>query len=216
MNKQTIMKKRSIETKFWRDGYIQKLNSKEKYLFLYLLLNEHVNIIWIYELTDIQISFETGLVLSDINKIKQKFQRDGKFMFKDNWIKIVNAGKYEFYVGEKNENAINKEMSIIPSHILGYFNTPIDTPIDTPSIGSNININTNININKYNNIENIDEELMNKLADHYGIKLIDVKKTYDAMFLWSKSKGKVYKDYKAGLMSWIQRRIEEKKILIIK
>ena len=210
------MKKRSLETKFWRDGYIQTLNAKEKYLFLYFLLNEYVNIIWIYELTDHQIAFETGLTIPEITKFKTKFQIDGKFLFKDSWIKIVNAGKYEFYVGEKNENASSKELSVIPSHIIGYFDTPIHTPIDSPSIGTNIHINTNININKYNNIENIDDELMNKLSEHYHISLLDVKKSYDAMYLWAKSKGKVYKDYKAGLMNWIQRRIEEKKILIIK
>ncbi len=210
-----IMKRRSLETRFWKDNYIQTLTSNGKLLFNYLLMNEYVNIIHIYELPETYISLETGLSIKQIRELKDQFQRDGKFLFKDSWIKIVNADKYEHYEGDTNEIAKINLLKIIPSHIIQSFDTP-QTPPNIPPRGYLVTNNQQLVINKYNNIENIDDELMNKLADHYKIKLVDVKKTYDAMYLWSKSKGKVYKDYKAGLMSWIQRRIEEKKILIIK
>jgi len=212
------MKRRSLETRFWKDSYIQSLTPNGKLLFNYLLMNEYVNIIHIYELPESYISLETGITIKQIQDLKVKFQQDGKFIFKDNWIKIVNGDKYENYVGEKNETAKENLLKNISPRILGYLNTPIDTPIDTQSIGTSNQqpiISNQKPINKYNNIENIDDELMQQIADHYRVKLIDVKKSYDAMYLWSKSKGKVYKDYKAGLMNWVARRIEENKIKII-
>jgi len=213
------MKRRSLETRFWKDSYIQSLTSNGKLLFNYLLMNEYVNIIHIYELPENYISLETGITIKQIQDLKLKFQQDKKFLFKDNWIKIVNADKYENYFGDKNNTAKENLLKNISSHILEYFNTPIDTPIDTQSIGTSNQYpitNNQKPINIYSKLENIDDELMQKIADHYHIKLSDVKSTYDLMYLWSKSKGKVYKDYKAGLMGWVQKRIEEKKILIIK
>lgn len=213
------MKRRSLETKFWKDSYIQSLTSNGKLLFNYLLMNEYVNIIHIYELPESYIALETGITIKQIQELKIKFQTDKKFLFKDNWIKIVNADKYENYVGEKNDTAKLNLLKTISSHILDYFDTPIDTPINTQSIGTSNQqpiINNQKPINIYNDIEKIDDELMKKIADHYRIKLSDVKTTYDAMYLWAKAKGKVYKDYKAGLMNWVQKRIEDKKIIIIK
>lgn len=118
------MKRRSLETRFWKDSYIQSLPAKGRYLFNYLLMNEYVNIIHIYELTENTIAFETGLIIKEIQEFKRKFEIDGKFIFRDSWIKIVNADKYEHYEGETNEKAKLNFLKIIPSHIIHSFDTP--------------------------------------------------------------------------------------------
>jgi len=114
------MKTRILYTKFWHDNYISKLSIKEKLLFIYLTTNEQVNICGIYELPDRYIKFDLGLKQSELDKIKQKFMEDNKFIFIDGWVKIVNHDIYNKFVGEKNEKAKENEMSLIPIKIREY------------------------------------------------------------------------------------------------
>ena len=64
---------RMVNSKFWSDSYIRKLNYSERYLFLYFLTNEHTNIAGIYEITMDAVLFETGLekifVLKTLKKL---------------------------------------------------------------------------------------------------------------------------------------------------
>ena len=112
------MKTRIIYTKFWHDNYISELNIKEKLVFIYLVTNEKVNICGIYELPDKYIKFDLGLKQSELDRIKQKFQKDGKFTFIYGWIKITNFEIYNKFDGEKNKIAKQKEMALIPKKII--------------------------------------------------------------------------------------------------
>lgn len=129
------MEARVLHTRFWTDEYINSLSIKERYFFLYLITNERVNIAGVYELPDIYIQAATSLKPAEIQKLKQKFQQDGKFIFYKSWVRIVNADKYQTYRGEKNDAAREKQLSIAPQEILDDNRVSIEYryPSDTPN-----------------------------------------------------------------------------------
>jgi hypothetical protein len=204
------MKRRSLETRFWKDSYIQSLTSNGKLLFNYLLTNEYVNIIHIYELPESYIALETGITIKQIQDLKDKFHKDGKFLFKDSWIKIVNADKYEHYEGLLNEKAKENLLKIIPSHIIGYFNTPIDTCIDTQQKVSNNQYpitNNQQPVTKYSKIEDLKEEDFEDIAEKYQVPVSFVKSKYDDLINWHEKNPQknYYKNYLSALRDWVKR-----------
>jgi hypothetical protein len=52
---------RSVDTRFWVDGWVRKLNPLDRYLFLYFLTNTHSSWCGVYELDLTMIAFETGI-----------------------------------------------------------------------------------------------------------------------------------------------------------
>lgn len=211
MNKQTIMKRRSLETRFWKDSYIQSLTSNGKLLFNYLLMNEYVNIIHIYELPETYISLETGISIKQIRDLKDQFQRDGKFMFKDSWIKIVNSDKYEHYEGDTNEKAKVNLLKIIPSHILGYFDTP-QTEVTIPPRGVLVTNNqqpviNNKLINSKDYMESITPEVISEIAIRYAVPESFVKSKLEDIELWEGEKpGRMKgRNWKLTLINWVKR-----------
>jgi len=59
---------------------------------------------------------------------------------------------------------------------------------------------------EYKSIKDLTDEDFEQIANLYSISKEVVLDTYDRMYLWHKSTGKGYKNYKAGLMNWIRRR----------
>ena len=114
------MKTRIIYTKFWCDNYISTLTHKEKLAFLYFITNEKVNICGIYELPDKYIKVDLDITQEELDRIKEKFMKDNKFMFIDGWIKIVNFEIYNKFEGDRNEKAKEKELALIPKEIIEY------------------------------------------------------------------------------------------------
>lgn len=96
------MKTRIIHTKIWSDSYFRRLERSEKIYFFYILTNELVNIIHLYELPDSVATMQTGLSVEEIENIKGKFQADKKFDFYGEYVSINNAYKYQYYKGIKN------------------------------------------------------------------------------------------------------------------
>lgn len=145
------MKTRILQTKIWKDSYFSSLNHSERLLFLYLLTTERVNILHCYEVTSREISFDTGINTPMVDDIKAKFKKDNKFDFYKDWVRIINAYKYEDYRGEKNDTAKEKLLREMSEDVLAWYkgvlDRGIDRGIDTPSIGS-INHNTEIISNK--------------------------------------------------------------------
>ena len=85
--------RRSVNTKFWSDSFVEDMEPKEKLLFLYLLTNEKTNMLGVYEISVKRISYETGLTPDEIIKAFEGFERVRKgyyfanIVFLPNWIK---------------------------------------------------------------------------------------------------------------------------------
>ena len=233
------MKTRLIYTKFWSDTYISNLNKKEKLLFLYLLTNEKVNLCGIYEIPDKYIRKDLDLGQVELNKIKDKFQADGRFVFLNGWIKIVNYEKYNLYKSSKNQTAKKKDLALVPKELIPY-QYPIDSlsekenrvslKTDSPSICISTSIGNSISNKgedhkkgelgkkkqdkiKYAEYVTLTEKEYQKLVDSYGEP--STKKMIEKLDNYKGSKGKTYKSDYMAILSWVVNVImnnEESKI----
>lgn len=164
------MKTRILHTKFWQDNYIVNLNKVEKLTFNYLITNESVNICGIYELPDRNICFDLDITQEELAAIKEKFHKDGKILFCNGWVRIVNVDKYNSYKGEKNDTARERELALAPEEIKNI-DTSMNTSMDTTH-------NTNTNQNQKSEIKNqkkntstdtsMDEGQANEVADKFN------------------------------------------------
>lgn len=208
------MKTRIIYTRFWHDNYISELNFKEKLVFIYLTTNDQVNICGIYELPDRYIKFDLGLKQSELDKIKQKFMEDNKFVFIDGWIKIVNHDIYNKFVGEKNNIAKEKELASIPIKIkdFGYPIDRVSTNGDTLNnhnhksiINNSINNQNQKEKKKYNDAVFLTDIEYKKLIKELGESL--TKEYIERLSLYIRSQGleKKYKSHYATILTWNRR-----------
>lgn len=86
-----MAKHRTVNTHFWDDSYIETLSPNEILLFLFLITNPQTNIAGSYEITITRMYERTRLSKTKIAEILKKFEADGKFIYKDNWMLAVNA-----------------------------------------------------------------------------------------------------------------------------
>lgn len=126
------MQTRILHTEIWQDDFFVNLNSNEKLLFIYFLTNDSVNIIHLYRCNIQRITADTGIDRGIILKAQEKFEKNKKMFFKDGFVFLKNASRYEKYEGIKNEVAKLKLFSRLSKNILHWYNNVSDTPIDTP------------------------------------------------------------------------------------
>ena len=118
-----------IHTKIHSDEYFRSLSDREQCFFVFLLTNERVNLCGMYECPDWYVlSFKPKWDKKSLESMKDKFDAELKFLFKGDWVKIVNYEKYNHYLGEKNSKAYNNELNSVPEDFSRYC-------IDRVSIG---------------------------------------------------------------------------------
>jgi hypothetical protein len=99
------MKQRLFSTKFWSDSWVvDDLNALDRYLFLYLLLNERSNLIGVYELPLRVAAFETGIDQSDLARMLAKMSPKVEYL-QDRYIYVEKAADHA-----ADNPAINKGM----------------------------------------------------------------------------------------------------------
>jgi len=127
-----MAKRRLVNTKFWSDGFIVTLQPLERYLYLYLLTNEHTEICGVYELPMVVICRETDLKEETIRKALKAF--GSLINYVDGWIYIKNFVKNQ----SSNENmkkGAQRSLEEVPPHILAKIKE-IDKGFETLSKGS--------------------------------------------------------------------------------
>lgn len=80
---------RSVQDRFWSDGWVRKINPLDRYLALYLLTNEHTNWCGIYELPVETMAFESGLDREELAHSMLP-RLSPKFIYVDGWVYIPN------------------------------------------------------------------------------------------------------------------------------
>lgn len=208
------MKTRVIHTRFWKDEFIGELSLSEKIIFIYLLTNDKVNICGIYEITDREVIFDTGVSSDQLAKAKKRLHEAGKILFYNSWVKIVNVDKYNSYKGDSNNKCRAKELELAPSE-LRTDDTSVGTSDET-SVGGGATL---LEIrNKKLEIKNKKQEkeggliLSNEEIDEFQSVFTgaNVKKEYRTAQDWLASTGKTKKDYRAFFRNWLRRVSEEK------
>lgn len=162
---------RIINTSFWDDPWIRKLDQTGKILYLYLLTNPKTNLAGIYEITDDRIIFDTGLSEESIKSLLKSFQDAGKVYRHGDWIVLKNWPKHQNLSSPKIQKGIERILSTLPSDLLnklieaGYKYPKLEEvihnlstnepkieygyPIDTPSHLTKLNL-TKLNLTKPN------------------------------------------------------------------
>lgn len=195
------MKTRILHTRMWEDTYFFNLNRLEKLAFIYLLTNDKVSLTGIYELPDQFIVFNLGATNDEVQQIKIKFQNDGKFVFKDGWVKIVNHDKYNSFSGSALD-AREKEFKNVPKDMI----TPRDTPRVHPLNIYNNNqysINNRVVKGKYSSLKDITEKDLLEISEKYKVSLGFVKLKLETLKNYCESKGRRYKNYKSALRNFV-------------
>ena len=106
-----------LNTKFWDDNYINRLEPIDKLLFLYFLTNSLSNWCGIYEISLQKMSFDTGVDLDTIKKTIDKFTSDKKIFYIDGYICVINFIKNQ-NINKNTEIAVKRELDAVPKDIL--------------------------------------------------------------------------------------------------
>ena len=150
------MKTRVLHTKLWKDKWFVDLSKDAKFLWLYLLTNDKINISGVYELSDREILFDTSIDTSMLGVLKEQLKP--KAVFFEGWVKILNVDRYNMYRNSPlNETAYIRELTYIPVPVKEHFQIFTDTSIHT-SIYTPINKKSEI----INHKSEISRELFEK------------------------------------------------------
>lgn len=140
-----MAKFRYINTRFWVDDYISNLDPIEKLLFLYFLTNPATDICGIYELPLKNIALDTGLDKEMVQKIIDRFTRDGKIFYEKGWVAIKNFQKHQS-MNPKVKIGIENGLAKAPKEIIDRLYIDHDSLSHLNSnLNSNLNPNSNLN-----------------------------------------------------------------------
>ena len=126
-----MSKLRSINTLFWSDTYVENLSANEKLLFLYLLTNTNTNLLGIYEISIKKMQYDTGLEINIINEILDKFKKNKKIFYFQNYIFLKNFSKNQKYNPSMISNAYEILLNIPIDVFSHFFNTGCTQGVDT-------------------------------------------------------------------------------------
>ena len=108
---------RMIKDSFWTDSYIANLDPIEKMIFLYLLTNPLCNIAGVYEIQLRRIAFDTGIDKDMLEKVFQRFEKDGKLLRIDDWVLLVNHAKHQSYKNPNVSKGIKRILEELPQKV---------------------------------------------------------------------------------------------------
>lgn len=120
-----MAKYRVVNTRFWDDPYVAELNPTEKLVFLYLLTNALTTIGGVYELPLKRAAFDVGLPVKELKSVFEKLERDGKVVWQDGWVALVNFVKHQS-LNPKVRRGIEIEHEKAPPELVARLNLPAE------------------------------------------------------------------------------------------
>ena len=115
-----MSKKRMVDTRFWHDNWIRKLNALERYLFLYLLTNDKCSFCGVYELPLSVMAFESGIDEHDLETALLP-KLEPKIYYKNGWVFLINFDRYHVNDSPNNQKGYNSALEELPQEILNVF-----------------------------------------------------------------------------------------------
>lgn len=208
------MKARIFFTKFWTDSYIRDLERDERELFLYLITNDRVDICDVYELPHWLICQTIQQKPKRVDEIKAKFEKDGKFAFRGDWVYGKNFSKYQTFKGEKNEIAKQKAIKSVPETILKELGYPIDGVFGVANTPSNkYSVISNKKEGGVGEKQKVGRDLILSATQLTDLKSefpnVDIEFELDNARDWLKANGKVKKDYLAFARYWLRKAVKD-------
>lgn len=135
---------RYVSTSFWDDPWVCSTDPSEKLLYLYLMTGPLTNIAGVYELTIRRISFDTGFNSEMVQKILDRFSKDGKAYHFGNYIILPSWPKHQKWgqrakIKQGIDNILEKLPKNVLSHMvsigyqydLNYLDLDLDSDLDS-------------------------------------------------------------------------------------
>ena len=138
--------RRSLNTSFYNDPYIEDLSRNEHDIFLTLLLNPQNNLAGVYEISIKKLAAYSKMDPDDVRKSINKLMDDGKIIYINSWVAIKNHIKNQ---------SINPKMAKNILEILKQ--VPMQMKVF-------------VLLNDQGELEKWSQKLLDKLEDHYNIK----------------------------------------------
>lgn len=142
-----MSKQRSVDTCFWDDSYIVGLDPSEKLLFMYLLTNPLTSICGVYEIGIRRISFDTGFDQETTQRMLERFERDGRCIYREGWIAMRNWIKHQKTEAPGVREGIRIQLAKVPPELASYAQSyaqgvrpPSDPHLNLNLIKSNLNL----------------------------------------------------------------------------
>jgi len=118
-----------VQHRFWSDGWVRQLNALDRYLFLYLLTNERINIAGIYELPLDIMAAECGIDEKDL-RLSMLSRLEPKVYYREGWVIVLNYIKHRVSNSPKYLKGIQVAFNGLPKpiqEIAKGYGYPIDT-----------------------------------------------------------------------------------------
>lgn len=109
---------RMIKDSFWTDPWVEGQSERTKLFYLYLLTNPHANIAGVYEVTDRQLSFETGIPPEEMKSLLAYFQEQKKIHRQAPWMVVLNVPKHQSLKSADTRLGINRILASVPQELL--------------------------------------------------------------------------------------------------
>jgi len=139
-----MAKQRYINTFFWDDSYIEDLCPHGKLLFIYLITTPLTNIAGSFEITVKKMSDHTGLLRDEIVEMIKRFEADGKVIYRDRWLLMVNTIEHQNTENAKIRTGIATIINDSPQWVKDVI--PYESYM-THQETSHLNLNSNLNLN---------------------------------------------------------------------
>jgi len=111
---------RSVQDRFWSDGWVRKLNPLDRYLFLYLLTNERTNWCGLYELEIGMMAFESGIDERELERSMLP-RLSPKIIYVDGWVYVPNWIKHHMSesgtISPTQQKGIDAAWKTVPERI---------------------------------------------------------------------------------------------------
>jgi hypothetical protein len=138
-----------LSSDFWIDGYSSNLDPIEKLMFIYLLTGPHANMAGVYQVPIKNIAVETGIDRDMVQKVIDRFQAEGKILYKDGWVCVRNRGKFNKQDNDKIQKNVDRIIDKSPDFVKEFLNiTSENDTVSIPYADPHINTSINISISK--------------------------------------------------------------------
>lgn len=212
------MKTRIVYPQMWLDEKFAQCNVATKLLFCYLINNPQLGLSPYLHITDRQIMFDTGLNTNQLVTGKEELSKLGWVYFTENWCFHNHKAAYIDYDGrDRVLESKEQEIANVPNKVKEVFKGLLTGYQPVLNHKSEIINNKEGGVGEtkdFGSLKSITQEVLQELASEKHISVKDAQLIFIQMRDWLESKGKTYKDYKAGLRNWINKKIEDGKVKI--
>lgn len=198
-----MAKQRMVATSIWRRSRkFKKLDPLERYLFLYLITNEDVDLCGAYEQSMDDIAHFTGIDYRTLPQMLEDLEKVGLAKYLSGWVIIPNYAKLQNMSNPKVRAGMENSKSLLPNNIrLAMDRLSKAYALPTPDIDSDSDID--LEEREFpTRYKNLVKKYGQHVVDDYGQRVRD----------YMDATGKKYKDIWAAASSWMRRDEEAGKL----